>query len=297
MGNYRIISTFEIFEQFWEKNKDLPIQKQISTFAEIFEHKNPELWHMQIDCYKEDGWDWKKIAETQVFPKFPHAVPKMRPIFEKLNNIIPWIFIKAVQKMQFSFDVNFVLYVGIGCGAGWATKFNKKRAVLMGLENIIDCGWHSNETLAGLIAHELGHLVHQEWRDQVNLPNKVQGDDAFWNLYEEGFAMRAEHKIMNSESFHEAEGKENWISWCYSHRNWLAKEYLRSLRNDEKIRRFFGSWFEVQGYKQTGYFLGHEILKEWEIQDKLSFKEIALLPLDEINNRVRQTLEQWIKNE
>lgn len=60
MGNYRIISTFEIFEQFWEKNKDLPIQKQISTFAEIFEHKNPELWHMQIDCYKEDGWDWKK---------------------------------------------------------------------------------------------------------------------------------------------------------------------------------------------------------------------------------------------
>ncbi|MHA1775586.1 MAG: hypothetical protein ACTSWC_02360 [Promethearchaeota archaeon] len=291
MGNYQIVNIFDLFKQFWQEHSHISISEQVKKYKAVFQKLYPELWQMQVDCYAEDDFDWKEAALKHVFPKYADSVPFMQPLIEKLSNIIPWIFSQAVLTFQFKFDIIFVLYVGLGCGAGWATRYRDQPAVLMGIENIIECGWHSENSLAGLIAHEVGHLVHQEWRNQSQLPNKPVGNDSYWNLYEEGFAMRAEHKILNRESFHEAEGQDNWVEWCHQHRNWLAKEYLNAVEDKEKIRKFFGSWYDIKGYKQTGYFLGHEILKDWE--SSMSFREIALLPLEEINIKVKQHLNRW----
>ncbi|MHA1612976.1 MAG: hypothetical protein ACTSYU_13040, partial [Promethearchaeota archaeon] len=124
-----------------------------------------------------------------------------------------------------------------------------------------------------------------------HLPNKATNDLPYWDLYEEGFAMRAEHKIMGLESFHEAEGQTNWLTWCRENRNWLAKEYLASVGDKKLIRRFFGSWYDIKGQKQTGYFLGHEILKDWETNQ--DFKEIACLSMESIDERIHETLMAW----
>lgn len=70
--------------------------------------------------------------------------------------------------------------VGIGCGAGWVTKYNNKHAVLFGLENIAEEGWTQVDSLRGLAAHELGHVAHFNWREREGLP---KGDDAWWQLY------------------------------------------------------------------------------------------------------------------
>lgn len=291
MGNYQIIDAFNLFEQFWSKNQNLSIQEQIKKYSSVFQENFPYLWQKQVECYAEDGFDWKEVAQNHVFPKYPDSYPSMGQIVEKITNIIPWIFSQAVLSFQFKFDINFVIYVGLGCGAGWATRYRDKPAVLMGIENIVECGWQTEQSLSGLISHEIGHLVHQQWRNHANLPNKAAGNDAFWNLYEEGFAMRAEHKIMGKETFHEAEGQNNWVEWCKKKRNWLAREYLKSVYDKEKIRQFFGSWYDIEGYKQTGYFLGHEILKDWE--STMSFREIALLTLEQIDKKVKQHLTEW----
>ncbi|MHA1674194.1 MAG: hypothetical protein ACTSYI_11280 [Promethearchaeota archaeon] len=266
------------------------IFNQIEAYATEMQLRWLDLLAMQIENYEEDGNLWKDVVAEYVFPKFPFQVPHLADIHTKLTKLIPEIFEKAVEALQFTFDVNFVLYVGLEVGAGWATIFRAKRAVLHGLENIVDCGWFSEHALGALTAHEIGHLVHQEWRDQQQLPNKATNDLPYWDLYEEGFAMRAEHKIMGTESFHEAEGQENWLEWCRKNRNWLAKEYLDSVGDKDKIRRFFGSWFNIQGQKQTGYFLGHEILKEWETEMEQNLKEIACMPMETIDERIKETL-------
>jgi hypothetical protein len=38
---------------------------------------------------------------------------------------------------------------------------------------------------------------------------------------------------------------------------------------------FFGSWYEIEGRSQSGYFLGSEVIKRLEV--RMDLKEIAVL--------------------
>lgn len=46
------------------------------------------------------------------------------------------------------------------------------------------------------------------------------------------------------------------------------------------VKEFFGSWFNIQGKSQTGYFLGHEFIRA--LEDTYSLREIALTKEDTI---------------
>lgn len=50
------------------------------------------------------------------------------------------------------------------------------------------------------------------------------------------------------------------------------------------------SWFDIEGKKQTGYYLGHEIIKFWEKEEDL--KEISMLKMKEIDEKVKRSLEK-----
>ena len=52
------------------------------------------------------------------------------------------------------------------------------------------------------------------------------------------------------------------------------REYLIRVEKGEPVHDFFGSWFNIQGKKQTGYFLGHEIIRA--LEGTYSLREIAL---------------------
>jgi len=67
----------------------------------------------------------------------------------------------------------------------------------------------------------------------------------------------------------------DWVSWCAQEKSWLAREFLRVVEAGEDVRPFFGSWYAIRGYKQTGYFLGCEAVRQLEAQKTL--QEIALL--------------------
>jgi len=46
------------------------------------------------------------------------------------------------------------------------------------------------------------------------------------------------------------------------------------------VKDFFGSWFNIQGRKQTGYFLGHEFIRA--LEETRSLRKIALLKADNV---------------
>lgn len=287
MARCTIIDTFPAFETYWQRAKSLPLDEQIAAWASDYMAAWPGLLGAQVSCYAQDGLDWRQVARAWVFPHLAERLSAMVTAYRNLPAVCAPVHAQFEEALGLALDVTCVIYVGIGCGAGWATTYEGQPAVLCGLENVAECGWTEPEALRGLVAHEFGHLAHQHWRVQAGLP-PVSG--SLWDLYEEGLAQRCEHVILGHNSWHEMTGAygAEWLPWCREHCGWLAAEFLRRVEAGEDTRPFFGSWLDVQGVKQTGYFLGHELVCALEAEHSL--QEIACFDEAQIEKQARSWL-------
>ncbi|UYP47280.1 hypothetical protein NEF87_003565 [Candidatus Lokiarchaeum ossiferum] len=289
--SFQIIDVYTHFDQFWQMASNLTDEEYMDAWYSIFMKNHLNLRRKLVHEYEVDGYEWKSIVKNYVFSDLQKNATSFTKIGKQIQEIIPTIHMKCQELFQIEFPINYVIYVGIGMGAGWATSFINEAAVLLGLENILQCGWTSEERLKALVAHEVGHLIHLKERGCKDF--KFHNDDLLFSIYEEGMAMWAEHQIMGYNDWHMQEGQDNWVEWCYQHKHILAQKFLQEYRLNEAqtSKNFFGSWFNIEGKSQTGYFLGHEIIKEW--LKLLSFKEIALLPEKHIYIKILETLEQF----
>lgn len=274
MSTCEVIDTFPAFMSFWDKARRLSTEEQIYGWEKEYMASWPELLTKQVNSYVEDKLDWRQIAREKVFPYFNERLPAMQEAHDNLLKLSVPLYERSCKALDFKSDLVIVIYTGIGIGAGWATTFRDTPAVLFGLENIAECGWSSREAIEGLFAHELGHLVHYHWRGQII---EYAATDPWQRLHEEGFAQRCEDLISGAESFHQTSSITggDWLSWCQSHKGLLAAEFLKTVAEGKTIAPFFGSWFEIRGKSETGYFLGYEVIKE--LEKKHNLKEIALL--------------------
>jgi hypothetical protein len=249
--------------------------------------KYPQLLDKQVQCYRTENIDWQEIAK-KVFPTLPMRVRLMQKARNNILASYKSICAQASQKLGVDFDIVLVVYVGIGCGAGWATRYGGRPAILLGLENIAEEKWHTKNKLRGLVSHEVGHLIHMKWRNEWQTFEEAEQDPLF-QLYNEGFAQRCEHLILGKETWHMAQDKD-WASWCEQNKGWLAKEFLKRLNTyaPALVNDFFGSWFSIQGKKQTGYFLGHAFI--CELEKTYSLREIAFLKVDDVRKKALRCL-------
>jgi len=290
MFEYDIIDTFPAFLAFWSEAQHKPIDEQMEGWASEYMSRWPGLLEKQLQDYSSQNVDWRQIAREKIFPFLGDRLPVMKVAHKNLLESCGSVYSKTQQVLMFQSDVIFVIYVGIGCGAGWGTSFHNLPAILFGLEKIAECGWLEPPAIDGLIAHEIGHLVHFHWREKEG---RKSGNGPFWQLYTEGFAQRCEHVILGKETWHECSrsNDKDWLSWCHEHKSWLAQEFLRFVEDGKSVSAFFGDWYEIKGRKQCGYFLGHELVKE--LQENISLKQIALL--DDIEGRFRCILEKFAR--
>ena len=285
MSTCELIDTFPSFLNYWKKFHNAPLAEQIEGWKNEYMSGWPELLRKQVEDYAEQSLDWKQVAREKVFPFLDERMVAMHAARKNIASQCKSIHSKVQKKLQFESDVLFVIYVGIGCGAGWVTTFQNSLAILFGLENIAECGWSDAKSLSGLIAHELGHVAHIHWREKQG---KLFGSGPWWQLYSEGFAQRCETLINGMESWHEANNDPDWLAWCQQHKSWLATEFLQVVDSGKPTASFFGSWHNIQGKSQTGYFLGHEIIRELESTYRL--EEIALL--DDFENVAKAILKK-----
>ncbi len=287
MSNVRVIDTFPAFLTYWDKVQGKPLDDQIEGWATEYMSLWPELLAKQIEDYSSQNLDWRQIAREKVFPHLTERLPAMQQAHQNLLELCEPLYSRAQQVLAFDSKALFVIYVGIGCGAGWATPFHGSPAILFGLENIAESDWSAPEAITGLVAHEIGHLVHHYWRAQHGKPI---GSGAWWQLYEEGFAQHCESLILDSDTWHQASGDnaDEWLAWCQNHKGWLAAEFVRTADSGKPVSPFFGSWLEICGKSETGYFLGYEAINE--LKKRFDLKEIALLEDSEVY--LRPILEQ-----
>jgi len=272
-----ILDTYQDFLAYWMRASFKNLDEQIKLWQTSYMKKYSELLNKQVQNYEEENMDWREVAK-KIFPKLPQRFQLLRTARNNILGICESIYMKASKMLKLNFSILFVIYVGVGCGAGWATTYNGKPAVLLGLENIAEEKWHTKNKLEGLISHEIGHLAHMKWRNEWEKFEKAEQDPLF-QLYSEGFAQRCEHKILGRETWHMAQDKE-WLVWCEQNKSWLAKEFLRRLEKQVSVNDFFGSWFNIQGRKQTGYFLGHAFIRE--LEKTYGLREIALFNVEKV---------------
>lgn len=275
MSDLKILDTFPQFCRIWEELAYKSFETKVDIWENRYMSQYPELLKMQLDNYADENADWKEITKEHVFPFLEKRMPAMKHAHKNILKVADKMYLKSKHVLDFEVNAVFIVYVGIGCGAGWVTSYQNQPAILLGLENIAECRWESLFSIEGLLSHEIGHLFH----DQMLRQNKRNvGSGPFWQLYREGFAQRCEHVIAGKETWHESRGinDNDWLQWCKENKTWLADEFIKSLKSKNKIRRFFGHWYNIEGRRQCGYYLGHELIKQFEMNGK-SLREIAIL--------------------
>lgn len=283
MSSFEVVDTFPAFLAYWAKAQNKPMDDQIELWANEYMSGWTELLEKQLEDYSEQNLDWKQIARERIFPYLGDRLPAMREARENLLKLCPVVYSKAERILGFHTSAYFLIYVGIGCGAGWVTTFRDKHSILFGLENIAESGWSDSVSITGLISHEIGHVMHYHLRAQ---DNRKPGSDSWWQLYTEGFAQHCEALI--NDSSHQENRDDEWLAWCQHNKSHLASEFIKAVDDEQPVNAFFGSWFEIEGHSETGYYLGHEVIKT--LEKTMNLREIALL--DDFDKRSRKILEE-----
>ncbi|MGA7650690.1 MAG: hypothetical protein WBW40_08320 [Thermoplasmata archaeon] len=291
MPSLQLLDTFPAFERYWRAVRTQPLEVQIDRWEHGYMAAWPELLEKQQQNYSEEGLDWKQIARTRIFPHLPERLPRMRRLHANLLRTLPDSWSRTRRALKVDFPVRFVIYVGVGLGAGWATRYGGQPACLFGLENAAEIASGKDAANPGAVSHEVAHLTQDEWRRRRGLRGIEEPRGPYWQLYEEGFATECERRIEDPRSFRLKTGQADWLPWCRRHRAWLAAKFLRDVEARRSMRPFFGSWYDIRGHIECGYYLGQEMVREWT--ETASLQKVAVLPEPVVRRKARSTLRRW----
>ena len=285
---YIYVDAAEDFIKLLQKRKNSTPFELMKAWEEYYSRNYPELYRLQIECYGEADASWQEIALKHVFSRLWERLPLIQESHENIRQAVLAAHRKFEEFWSLGLEVIFVVYVGIGCGAGWATQYKGEYAVLLGLENIAELEWHSRENLEGLTLHELGHIVHMALRGLKPKDFEELESDPLFLLYSEGFAMRAEHIIVGRKTWRISPSSE-WLEWCKTNIGKLACEYLNRVSKGSPVNDFYGSWLSIEGKSQTGYYLGHRFIKH--LEKSMNIKEISSLDVEKVRKLALEFLE------
>lgn len=136
-GLGQILDTYQDFLAYWMHARFKGIDEQIELWQSYYMKKYSELLEKQVFSYEVEKLNWREIAK-KIFSMLPHRFELMRKARDNILATYESICAKASKRLGLDFNVIFVIYVGVGCGAGWATTYKRQPAVLMGLENIAE---------------------------------------------------------------------------------------------------------------------------------------------------------------
>lgn len=180
-----------------------------------------------------------------------------------------------------------VLYLGLCCAAGRATRLEGVPAILLGIEKIIELDWCDETAMKALLFHELGHLWHESLRGELEEGGSPR-QRAVLQVYSEGVAMVCQQRLAGDpELFHQ--DRDGWLGWCRANEGAIKAGYLRRMEAGESTQGFFGDWVSFMGQPDVGYFLGRQFVA-W-LLGRYTLAEAAVLPYSQLESSLAAFLQ------
>ena len=243
------------------------------------------IYSDSANIFKKDLEEYLNSGEYTFEKDFLPIINAVRnhPQLEMLHNSFYKVTDGLNEKIMDSFgkeiDVDIVLYVGLCNAAGWVTTINGKNVILLGIEKILELNWCDENSLYGLIYHELGHVYHK----QYGMFNQYSNDNRktfVWQLFVEGIAMYFEQVLVkNFDYFHQ--DKNGWKEWCDNHFKQILDDFNADLPEMTRFnQRYFGDWVNYCGYSDVGYYLGTRFVQY--LCNKFSLEQLVNLTIDDV---------------
>lgn len=176
-------------------------------------------------------------------------------------------------------ELDIVLYLGLCNAAGWVTNINGRDVILLGIEKILELSWYDEDSMYGLIYHELGHIYHKQY-GAFEQEGRNQSQNFIWQLFTEGIAMYFEQLLMNDLCYYH-QNKDGWQDWCDAHFQQILMDFQADLPTMTRFnQRYFGDWVDYCGRADVGYYLGARFVQD--LGSRYNFEQLIRLEIEEV---------------
>jgi len=257
-----------------------PVQLMNDWYIAMEDYK--DIREACIKDYQNDNIDWEEVAVSKVFNITKNNTERLDSCYQMLLEIFSELEVKLDSIFgKTNYNVEFIIYHGLGNAAGWAENLGEKYIIMLGVEKIIELEWDTRDKLLDLIVHEYAHVIHEIVREETLLPYE---EDKFrrevFHMYMEGFATYCEN--FNNGRINST---KEWYNKCVENEQKLKSIFLDQLYDDEKSNMpFFGDWDKVLGIAETGYFMGAKVIEK--LIEDYSLIEIMKLDYESIKSAV-----------
>lgn len=254
---------------------------------------NIEKWELYINFNYDKSAnifkdDLRKYLDSGNYVYEKDILPILNAVYENSNletlyssfcKITDGLNEKIIDHFGCELDIDIVLYIGLCNAAGWVTNINGRDVILLGIEKILELNWCDEDSMYGLIYHELGHVYHKQY-GMFHQQSDNNSQNYVWQLFTEGIAMCFEQTLVDNSNYYH-QNKNGWLEWCDNHYQQILADFYHDLPTMTKSnQKYFGDWVSYRGKGDVGYYLGTKFVQQQ--CGKYDFEQLINLTIDEI---------------
>ena len=254
---------------------------------------NIEKWELYINFNYDKSAnifkdDLRKYLDSGNYVYEKDILPILNAVYENSNletlyssfcKITDGLNEKIIDHFGCELDMDIVLYIGLCKAAGWVANISGRDVILLGIEKILELNWCDEDSMYGLIYHELGHVYHKQY-GMFHQQSDNNSQNYVWQLFTEGIAMCFEQTLVDNSNYYH-QNKNGWLEWCDNHYQQILADFYHDLPTMTKSnQKYFGDWVSYRGKGDVGYYLGTKFVQQQ--CDKYDFEQLINLTIDEI---------------
>ena len=189
----QIIDTFsQIGEVFCNGRFDL---KRWREYINTIYRNTSDIFEDDLQEYVDSG---SYTYEDDILPILNRVQghPFLETLHTSFVRVTKGLNQRIIDCFAHELEIDIVLYLGLCNAAGWVTNINGRDVILLGIEKILELSWYDEDSMYGLIYHELGHIYHKQY-GAFEQEGRNQSQNFIWQLFTEGIAMYFEQLLMN----------------------------------------------------------------------------------------------------
>ena len=275
----KIIDTFSQIDSLFDNGRfNLKMWKE---YINSIYDKASNIFEDDLKEYLDSG---NYVYENDILPIINnvHGHSSLGALHTSFINVTNNLNERIINCFDHELNIDIVLYIGLCNAAGWVININGRDVILLGIEKILELNWYDEDSMYGLIYHELGHIYHKQY-GIFNQYSDNSSQNFIWQLFTEGIAMYFEQVLINDLNYYH-QNKNGWLNWCDNHFQQILTDFKSDLPMMTRFnQKYFGDWVNYCGRGDVGYYLGAKFVQH--LCGKYNFEQLIKLEIDDISQK------------